>query len=145
MLRQSIVHPPSIYWRCWFTRRSEGQRQSRGHPLSSRPERLGFFLRSVCERRSAQWRDVGSIVPSSRGDGSSPPSFAAYVPRYPHSSFTPSASRAFRVIHQAHAHGSAALFCGEWNAGVVLPLRRLIFPIVLLAMLVVGWLVSRAP
>jgi len=29
--------------------------------LSSRPEHPGFFLRSVFERRDAQWRDRGVI------------------------------------------------------------------------------------
>jgi hypothetical protein len=51
----------------------------------------------------------------------------------------------FRVTQQAQANGPVAIFPGEWNAGVVQPLRRLILPIVLLALLVVGWLTSRAP
>jgi hypothetical protein len=37
--------------------------------LSSRPERAGFFLRPVYERRPAQWRDCGKALDTFRSTG----------------------------------------------------------------------------
>jgi hypothetical protein len=50
----------------------------------------------------------------------------------------------FRVTQQAQANGTGVVLFGEWNVEVVQPLRRLILPIALLAVLIVAWLTWRA-